>query len=151
MASVRALTLALLLAGCEIEGEARIVDGDTLAIHGQAIRLYGIDAPELAQHCGDPLWPCGRAARDRLAALTAGQPVTCQPRDRDRYGRVVALCRVAGRDLGRILVQEGLALAFIRYAADYLPEEAAASAAARGVWSGPFAQPQDYRRGRPVR
>ena len=64
------------------------------------IRLHGIDAPELAQHCGDPPWPCGRAARDRLADLTAGQIVSCAPRDRDRYGRIVARCSVAGPGTG---------------------------------------------------
>ncbi len=43
------LTLAPAVALAEISGPARVVDGDTLEIGGERIRLYGIDAPESAQ------------------------------------------------------------------------------------------------------
>jgi endonuclease YncB( thermonuclease family) len=33
------------------EGPARIVDGDTLYIGKDKVRLYGVDAPEKAQTC----------------------------------------------------------------------------------------------------
>jgi endonuclease YncB( thermonuclease family) len=34
-----------------IRGTASVIDGDTLAIHGQRIRLHGVDAPESSQLC----------------------------------------------------------------------------------------------------
>ena len=58
-----------------ITGTASVTDGDTIEIHGQDIRLHGIDAPESGQRCyrpdGSP-WRCGqkatpaRRARPRL-------------------------------------------------------------------------------------
>jgi endonuclease YncB( thermonuclease family) len=37
--------LALALAA-DLTGQASVIDGDTLEIHGARIRLWGIDAPE---------------------------------------------------------------------------------------------------------
>ena len=56
-----------LLGEKEFQGPARVVDGDSLEIAALRVRLYGIDAPELSQHCasGDGRdYPCGRDARD---------------------------------------------------------------------------------------
>jgi hypothetical protein len=34
-----------------LAGQASIIDGDTLEVHGTRIRLWGIDAPESSQLC----------------------------------------------------------------------------------------------------
>jgi hypothetical protein len=80
-----------------------ITDGDTLKIGGTIYRLWGIDDPEAKQTCPDG-WPAGSLAATRLQALTAGRSIVCQEKDRDRYGRIVAICRASGEDLGAIMV-----------------------------------------------
>jgi endonuclease YncB( thermonuclease family) len=37
------------LAAADIDGPAKVIDGDTIVIHNTKIRLHGIDAPESAQ------------------------------------------------------------------------------------------------------
>ena len=72
-------------------------------------------------------------ATTRLQALTAGRSIVCQEKDRDRYGRTVAICRASGEDLGAIMMREGLAWAFVRYSYDYVDQQEEARAANRGV------------------
>lgn len=128
------LVLALPAQAEILAGHARVVDGDTLVIDAQKVRLFGIDAPEHDQLCKDAQgrdWPCGEAARDRLGVLAAGL-VRCAGRGRDRYDRLLAVCSAGGRDLNAALVSEGMAEAYRKYARDYVPEEAQARAAQRG-------------------
>lgn len=154
---VRALAVGLALliatlapvAQAEVAGRASVVDGDTIEIHGERIRLFGIDAPESAQLClaGTERWRCGQQAAFALDGKIAGRPVACTEKDRDRYGRIVAVCRAGDEDLGAWLVAEGWALAYRRYSTDYVAEEEAARAARKGVWRGTFVPPWDWRRG----
>lgn len=109
-----------------------ISDGDTIKQSGMNYRLYGIDAPEMKQSCPDG-WPAGLLATTRMLELVRGKQIVCQEKDRDRYGRIVAFCRVSGEDLGAILVREGLAWAFVRYSQDYVDEEALARRDGLGV------------------
>ena len=130
---------------------ARVVDGDTLALSdNRRVRLFGIDAVELHQTCtrrGGATWACGKAAKGALEALVAGG-VTCQTRDRDRYGRDVGLCvNAAGRDVGDAMVRDGWALAYRSYSHAYVEAETSARAAERGIWGGGFVAPGDYRKG----
>ncbi|KQB11443.1 endonuclease YncB(thermonuclease family) [Rhodobacter capsulatus] len=143
------LVLALPAQAEMLQGRARVVDGDTLAIGAQKVRLFGIDAPEHDQLCKDAQgqdWPCGQAARDRLAVLAAGT-VRCAGGDRDRYDRLLAVCSAGGRDLNAVLVAEGMAEAYRKYARDYIPEETQARASRRGIWAGPHLAPEAARRG----
>jgi hypothetical protein len=75
------------------------------------------------------------------------QTVACEPRDTDRYGRIVAVCRSGGEDLNAWLVSQGWALAYRRYSTTYVDEEDIARAALLGVWRGAFTAPWDWRRG----
>jgi len=109
-----------------------VTDGDTLKLNGAVYRLWGIDAPEAQQTCPDG-WPAGRLATTKLQELVKGRAVACEAKDRDQYGRTVAICRTAGEDLGALMVREGMAWAFMRYSSDYVGQEANAKAAQRGV------------------
>lgn len=109
-----------------------VTDGDTIKLNGTTYRLWGIDAPETKQWCGD--YPAGVLAAAALDTLMKGRgQVECERKDTDRYGRTVALCRVDGRDLSRELVRLGFAWAFTRYSRDYVEDEANAKAENLGV------------------
>ena len=106
-----------------IIGRASVIDGDTIEIRGQRIRLFGIDAPESRQTCTDPKgvsYRCGQRAAQALDYRISDSPVTCEPKDRDRYGRIVAVCRAYGEDLSAWMTGLGWALAFRRYSAQYI-------------------------------
>ena len=132
-----------------VSGRARVVDGDTLEIGRTRVRLHGIDAPESRQSClaDGRRWPCGERATRALDQRIGSRTVSCEERDRDRYGRSVAVCRAAGEDLNAWMVREGWALAYRRYSRAYFAEESSARAARRGMWRGDFVAPWDWRRG----
>lgn len=138
-------------AGADLAGAVRVVDGDTLEVSGARVRLFGVDAPEDAQACreadGAP-WPCGDWATDAARARWEGREAACEVLETDRYGRAVARCEVAGEDLGAALVRGGMALAYLDYSRDYLPEQEAARAARAGLWRGSFEAPWDWRAAR---
>ncbi|PZU23857.1 MAG: exopolysaccharide biosynthesis protein [Shinella sp.] len=130
-----------------LAGHFRVSDGDTLALNGTRYRLQGIDAPERRQTCGvnETLWPCGEAAREALKSLVATEAVTCEGNETDKYGRLLVICRAGGRNLNAEMVRQGMAIAYAGTDVDYRDEEAEARAARRGVWSGDFIRPQDWR------
>ena len=134
MSILRAVTLAVALiaavigpALADITGPARIIDGDTIDIAGERIRLHGIDAPEAAQTCvaGGVTWPCGQSATAALAEFIGGAAVSCRARGTDKYGRTIATCYVQGEDIEAWMVLNGWALAYRRYSLEYVDEEAA--------------------------
>ena len=135
--------------GRVLTGRVRVVDGDSLALAGERIRLHGIDAPESAQTCraSGARWRCGERATRGLREHIGGRTVTCEERDVDRYGRIVAVCRAGGEDLNAWMVERGFALAYRRYSRAYVDEEAAARSARRGLWRGDFVAPWDWRQG----
>ncbi len=130
-----------------IEGPAEVIDGDSLKIAGTEVRLFGVDAPEVTQPCysNGAEVACGAMAKDVLANLIGNSVLTCQPRDTDTYGRIVATCRISGADVGGALVEAGWATAFQRYGRDYVPSEMRARAARSGIWQWDFQMPEDYR------
>jgi endonuclease YncB( thermonuclease family) len=133
-----------------ITGQASVIDGDTVEIHGTRIRLHGIDAPESGQSCEarGKAWRCGQQAALALSDRIARRTVSCTAKDRDRYGRVVAVCRAGTEDLNGWMVAQGWALAYRQYSGDYVRQEASASAGKLGIWRGAFVPPWGWRRGK---
>lgn len=93
-----------------------ITDGDTIRWGDERMRLCGIDAPEVARF-GRPGEPGGEGATDHLRALTAGRSVQvyATPQGRDRYGRLVVVLGVDGRDLSCTMIAAGHATELPRY------------------------------------
>ena len=145
--------LGVVLAAAAALPPNQALDGDTLEVEGQRVRLSGVDAFELAQTCldrrGEP-WRCGIAAKAALAELTQDQALTCTVLAEHAEQGYLARCTVRdGVDVGRYLVAAGLALAEPDADEDYRAVEAEARAARKGAWSGTFAPPWQWRQHRP--
>jgi endonuclease YncB( thermonuclease family) len=149
------LIAAVLVAGAAAagpDGRIAVIDGDTVRVGGETVRLFGIDAPEVDQTCRRPdgtTWRCGAWARDEVRRLYEGSRAACRTVDRDRYGRTVAICSVAGQDIGGTLVANGYARAYARYSDLYLETEKAAVVAGRGIFGSEMAAPEAHRAAAP--
>jgi endonuclease YncB( thermonuclease family) len=132
-----------------IVGQASIIDGDTIRLVGERIRLHGIDAPETAQLCRDKYgftYACGASARAALSDKIGMAAVQCEGRGFDRYGRTIGVCRVDGGDLSAWLVRNGWAVAYLDYGGwAYAVAEIEARIGQRGIWAGEFTRPDKWR------
>jgi endonuclease YncB( thermonuclease family) len=90
--------------GADLTGRASVIDGDTLHIHDQRIRLHGIDAPEARQTCeaDGQTYRCGHQAALALADHIGQGTVVCDGRDLDRYGWVMAVCHLGAEELNAL-------------------------------------------------
>ena len=133
-----------------VSGAARVVDGDTLEVAGNKVRIHGIDAPEARQTCqrNGLKWPCGAEAGKAMRSLVIGSAIRCEILNRDLYRRSVGRCKASGKDIGEVLVSLGLAMAYRKYSEDYIAAEARAKASKVGLWSGEFVPPWEWRRGK---
>ena len=131
-----------------LEGRPTVTDGDTIKLGGVAIRIHGIDAPELKQRCqvDGRHYRCGVVARQALMAKLGSRPVQCLGRGTDKYHRLIATCNVDGVDIGYWMVSQGYALAYRKYSLEYVPAEDAARTARRGLWMGKFEFPWVWRK-----
>ncbi|TNE41841.1 MAG: thermonuclease family protein, partial [Alphaproteobacteria bacterium] len=129
-------------------GAPRIIDGDTVQLGGQRIRLAGIDAPETSQFCFNDegsRYPCGRKATNYLAKLVGSDPLTCEGDEMDRYGRLIAICYAKEKDINAAMVAGGWAVAYRHYSPRYISEEEMAKASLAGLWQGSFQMPWAWR------
>lgn len=89
-----------------------VVDGDTIWLRGENIRVADIDTPEVSQSRCDYEYSLGMQATYRLRDLLNEGRWSLQPigdRDEDQYGRKLRVLTRDGRSIGDILVAEGLA------------------------------------------
>lgn len=129
---------------------ATVSDGDSLVLaDGRALRLIGINAPELGKD-GTPDEPLARAARTELERLVAGKRVhlTLDEEHNDRYGRLLAhVTLLDGGSVAERLLEQGLACVIavspnLLNLARHLDVEASARRAKRGLWGHAYFMPR---------
>jgi endonuclease YncB( thermonuclease family) len=87
-----------------------IIDGDTIDVRGERIRILNIDAPESFRSRCEAELKLALRTKERLAELLRAGPVELNREGQDRYRRTLATLSVRQGDIGEILVRERLAL-----------------------------------------
>ena len=120
----------------------RVVDGDTIRIGEERIRLIGVDTPESVKP-GTPVECFAKKASAFTKRFVLGRRVTLEldVEQRDRYGRLLAYVHRAGDRafLNAELVREGYASVLtvppnVRYASRFLALQRRAREERRGLW-----------------
>ena len=140
-----------------ISGEShsvKVIDGDTIKINGEKVRLHGIDAPEMKQICqnvNNNPYACGVVAKEALYnwISKSKKKVYCYYSERDRYKRIIGKCYLganSSNSLNKGMVSSGHAVAYTRYSNDYIGAQNYAKDWSRGIWRGKFDLPEEWRR-----
>ncbi len=125
------------------KGRAIAIDGDTLVLmdaktdskKSEKIRLYGLDAPEIATQMG--YW--SRSAMDDILA-SDNNLVECQIIDTDKYERKIGICRNAHGNLALNMIKNGWGFGYRIFLKpdnykEYLNAEKAAKNQKLGFWA----------------
>lgn len=149
----RFFLIAALLAAANgaLAQEVKVIDGDSLVVHGKMTRLIGIDAPEFFQTCRDAAgrdYACGQEATDYMRqmvedGLRRGDKINCKKKDTDKYHRDLSICRLGKVNLNKSMVEAGWA---VTYRHDYYDkQQTEAKKEKRGIWQGKFMRPELHR------
>ncbi len=131
-----------------VSGSGTALEGDLISINGAAVKLWGVDAPDLGQTCFTPRnksFDCFITSRDALAAMIGKNQMECFIRDKDSHGQKVGTCAVNGLDLGALMIRDGWAMAYHGLSQQYMILEGYAQSRKRGLWSGRFMSPWAWR------
>ncbi len=140
-----------------ISGIAKVIDGDTIKIEKNKIRLFGIDAPEKKQKCKKPWlsisflsfnknYQCGLISTNKLKSKINNKFITCKSFNKDRYKRFIAECYKDKTNINRWMVLNGHAVAYRKYSKKYVAQENLAKRDKLGLWAGAFEMPWIWRR-----
>ena len=139
------------------KGIPRIIDGDSLEINNNKIRLIGIDAPEMKQICKKPYlnisflnfqrnYECGLMVTNELKKFINNRTIKCISESKDRYNRYLSTCYLKNKDINSWLVKNGYAIAYRRYSKKYVLEEQYAEKNKLGIWQGTLQNPEEWRK-----
>ena len=142
------LVLGLLTCNISFAVNLKIIDGDTIVLDGEKIRLPGIDTPELKQTCMEDNQEvgCGMSAKMLLAEKIGNAIPECISEGKDVYKRTLAECFVNGESLSKFLVRSGYAFAYRKYSTKFIKDEEFAKANKLGMWVMTFQYPWDFRK-----
>ena len=140
-----------------LSGIAKVIDGDTIKINSDKIRLFGIDAPEKQQQCSrswltisflsfSKNYPCGQISANRLKKKINDKFVICKSSSKDRYKRFIAECFLNKTNINAWMVQTGHAVVYEKYSKKFVAQEIFAKKEKLGLWSGTFEMPWDWRK-----
>ncbi len=141
-----------------ILGTAKVIDGDTIKINKEKIRLSGIDAPEKNQICKKIYlsflifnfqkdYNCGEKSTLALLKKLKDEKVKCiLEENKDKYQRSIGICYIKNQNINKWLVRNGHALAYKRYSKKYVLDERYAKENKLGIWRGTFIKPEKWRR-----
>jgi len=107
-----AIIFAVLTAASAAEPLIIAIDGDTIYVGDEKIRIVGLDAPETYQARCDSERQRGQRATAHLRRLLASGTITIRRQGRDRYGRTLARVFVDGRDVAAIMIRAGHAVPY---------------------------------------
>lgn len=139
----------------ELSGRAVAITGDTLRLISDDdkskifIRLWGVDAPELEQHCetknGRSI-DCGLLARDALDVIIRGKNLICVDFEKDTEDQLTALCYLGDQILNGSVVRSGWAMAYRKESMDFVRLEKQARLGEKGIWEYKFDKPWLWRK-----
>ena len=140
-----------------ISGIAKVIDGDTIKIERNKIRLFGIDAPEKKQKCKKPWlsisfltfnsnYQCGVISTNKLKSKINDKFIMCKFNNKDRYNRFIAECYKDKTNINRWMVLNGYAVAYRKYSKKFVSDENLAKTDKLGLWAGTFKMPWDWRK-----
>lgn len=125
-----------------------VLDGDSIIVDGDEIRLIGLDAPEYLQNCFDVNnleYDCGEEAKKYLRSLVRGRKVSCNKIKKDIYKRWLSECYVDDININLELLRSGWAVLYRSEDEAYVLAEKYAKKNKLGVWQGKFLKPEFHR------
>lgn len=112
MKKLLATLLIVVTSAASAASNVIIIDGDTIAIGHERIRILSIDTPETYRSRCENELVLGLKAKERLRELLDGGDIRIERDGQDRYHRTLANVFVRDVDVGETLIREGYALRY---------------------------------------
>ena len=141
-----------------ISGYGYTIDGNTIQIGSDKIRLVGSAAPKLTQTGQDTIarpYPAGLYARDVLASIIADKPLGCRVvpqkgEEKDAEGRFFGICAAPKiSDVSGEMIKRGWAMidrsGETQIYSTYVNIETSSKTIRRGIWQGPIDKPWEFK------
>ncbi len=131
---------------------SKTLSGNMFKLNSYIIKLYGIDAPDLNQKCldsGNTEYKCGKVVKNQLNRLLTNKKITCTVMEHmDNSSVTHAVCKLDKEniDVGAVMTLSGWTIADRGISDVYIPYEQQAHGLKKGLWSGRFMAPWDFRR-----